>query len=204
MKLNDARWLPALGMVLALVACAATTRLEAQWFDAQFQGQSLHGARVLVMCESPDLTLKHLCEDQMMLRLAEVGASPVRAPEARQGTSEDPVAAAHMAGAQSIFSTWIVPRGAVASPGTWFNFGIGGFGGGGGGSFGGVGVGATVPVGAGNVQIGFEANGSVADVGTGKLMWTGRASAPPSSDLNRQIEDLTRTVVNGALQAGFH
>jgi hypothetical protein len=54
------------------------------------------------------------------------------------------------------------------------------------------------------VETGFAASASVVDAATEKLLWTGRASAPPSSDLNRQIADLTRAVVNGALQAAPH
>jgi hypothetical protein len=90
----------------------------------------------------------------------------------------------------------------VASSGSWLNIGLGGFGGGGG-SVSGAGVGIGMPVGGGQLQSGFAADSSLVDVATGKLMWTGKASTPPSSDVNRLIFELTHAVVQGAHGAGL-
>lgn len=115
---------------------------------------------------------------------------------------EQILTAGRTAGARAVFSTSIIPGAAFAGAPSWLSIGLGGFGFGGGHSVSGAGVGIGMPVGGANVETGFAATGSLTDVATGKLMWTGRASAAPSSDLNRQIEELTRAVVQGALQAG--
>lgn len=78
--------------------------------------------------------------------------------------------------------------------------GIGGFG------FGrnvGGGVGVAAPIGGGEVSNGYAANGRITDVASGRLMWTARASAPPSSDLNAQLADLSKSVMDAASNAGL-
>jgi len=197
----------ALWIAMLLSACA-TTRLEAEWTAPQFRGHSLRGTRVLVVCESPELVFKRQCEDHMASRLNEAGASPVlgaadpSGPPGHQMPPDQLATAARNAGASAVFSTLIVPGAAVASTGSWLSIGLGGFGIGGN-SATGAGVGVDLPVGGGNVQTGFAASSSLTDVATGKLMWTGKASAPPSSDLNKQIQELTTAVVQGAHQAGL-
>jgi hypothetical protein len=197
-------------VVALLLSACASTRLDADWADPQFRGQSLRGTRVLVLCQSPELALKRRCEDHMASRLAEAGASPVMGradetvPPGYQVMPEQILKAGRTAGARAVFSTSIFPGAAVASGGSWLSIGLGGFGfGGGGGAVSGVGVGVGMPVGGGNVETGFAASGSLTDVATGKLMWTGKASSPPSSDLNKQIEELTKAVVQGVHQAGL-
>ena len=79
--------------------------------------------------------------------------------------------------------------------------GIGGFGfGGGGGS---AGVGISAPVGGGRVTSGYSANGRLTDVPTGRLVWTAKATAPPSSDINAQMSDLSKLVLGAADKAGL-
>ncbi len=58
----------------ALTACASTT-LDAQWRDPQVPGSYLRGARVLVTCEAGDLTVKKVCEDQLVAELTARGAT---------------------------------------------------------------------------------------------------------------------------------
>ncbi len=48
----------------ALSACA-TTRMDAQWTNPEYQGRNVRGASVLVACEAPDLTVQRICEDQL-------------------------------------------------------------------------------------------------------------------------------------------
>jgi hypothetical protein len=202
------RWQPFALLLSLLLAACASTRLDADWMDPQFRGQSLRGARILVLCESPELALKRGCEDHMASRLAEAGATPVlasaveRVQPGYQLMPEQVLAAARTAGAHAVFSVSIAPGAALASPGSWVSIGLGGFGIGGSGATG-AGVGVGLPVGGGNVQTGYLASGNLTDVATGKLIWTGRASAPPSSDVNKQIDELTRAVVQGAHQAGL-
>jgi hypothetical protein len=65
------------------------------------------------------------------------------------------------------------------------------------------GVGVSVPVGGGQVSTGYSANGRVTDVATGRLMWSARASTPPSGDVNAQIAELSKAVLDAAGQAGL-
>ena len=84
------------------------------------------------------------------------------------------------------------------SPG--FSIGVGGFG------FGrhsGVGVGVEAPIGGGRVTSGYSANGRVTDVPSGRLVWTAKATAPPSSDLNAQMGELSKAVLGAADKAGL-
>ena len=69
-----------------------------------------------------------------------------------------------------------------------FQIGIGGFGFG---SSGSAGVGVSAPVGGGRVTSGYSANGRVTDVPSGRLVWTAKATTPPSSDVNAQMGELS-------------
>ncbi len=86
----------------------------------------------------------------------------------------------------------------TVSPG--FSLGIGGFG------FGrhsAGGVGVSAPIGGGQVSSGYSASSRVTDVASGRLMWSARATTPPSSDINAQLADLSKTVVDAAQKAGL-
>jgi hypothetical protein len=86
---------------------------------------------------------------------------------------------------------------AGASPGV--SIGLGAFGIGGGSVRGGVGV--SAPIGGGQTNYGFALNGRVTDVRTGQVVWTARATTPPSSDSSAQLGELTRSVFGAADQA---
>jgi hypothetical protein len=202
-------WLVALfAGLLGLTGCAATTKVDAQWSDPYFAGRPLQGARVYVLCEAAELALQRQCEDQMVAQLAAAGASPVvGAPIAnptpgRQIPPEQFLPAARAAGARAVFSTSVAPGTAVANPPPQMSFGFGGFGGGYHSATAG-GVGVSLPVGAGSVKTGYAANGTLTDVASGRLMWTAKASAPPSDDMNRQLEELAKAVIASAQQAGM-
>jgi hypothetical protein len=84
------------------------------------------------------------------------------------------------------------------SPG--FSIGVGGFG------FGrrsAVGVGVEAPLGGGRVSSGYSANGRVTDVASGRLVWTAKATAAPSSNLDAQMGELSKAVLGAADQAGL-
>ena len=184
----------------ALLAACASTPLDAQWADPQLvSGNPLRGARLLVVCEAPDLVLRRICQDQVAAQLVALGATPVSAPDTDSpGGSVQYLAAAKAADAKAVLLTAIAPDSSVAKPGFSVGFGLGGFGGGG---FGGVGV--SAPIGATRVATGYAASGSITDVTSGRLMWTARASASPSDDLNAQIAELAKAVVAGAGKAGL-
>jgi hypothetical protein len=186
-----------------LLAGCATKTLDAQWSDPQLtSGNPLRGARVLVVCEAQDLVLRRICQDQVGVQVTAAGATPVAAPDGAADASGNParyLAAATAASAKAVLVTTVAPDSSVAKSGFTVGFGLGGFGGGG---FGG-GVGVAAPVGGTKVATGYAANGSITDVASGRLMWTGKATAAPSDDLNSQVTELAKAVVTGAGKAGL-
>jgi hypothetical protein len=201
-------------IVVALMASAvffagcASTKLDAQWIDPQFKGRSLLATKVFVVCEATDVAIKHVCQDRVAAQVTAVGATPVKGPETDNSTpAPQPVAdpylpAAREAGANTILSTAVTPDATIVNPGPSIGFGVGGFGGGGGAYRAGS-VGMSVPVGAGQVITGYAANTTLTDVATGRLMWTARATTPPSKDINMQVTDLAKAVLDGAKKEGF-
>jgi hypothetical protein len=193
--------------VLCLVGCAST-RLDAQWVDPQFKGRSLRDAKIFVVCEAADVAIKRICQDQVAAQVTALGATPVKGPETDSSTpAPQPVAdpylpAAREAGANAVLSTAVTPDATVVNPGPSIGFGVGGFGGGGG-AYRSGGVGMSVPVGAGQVTTGYAANTTLTDVASGRLMWTAKATTPPSKDVNLQVADLAKAVLVGAKKEGF-
>jgi len=53
------------------------------------------------------------------------------------------------------------------------------------------------------VTSGYSANGRVTDLPSGRLVWTAKATAPPSSDINAQMSDLSKLVLGAAEKAGL-
>jgi hypothetical protein len=183
-----------------LLAGCATTQLDAQWADPQLSaGNPLRGARLLVVCEAPDLVLRRICQDEVGLQVKAVGATPVAAPDVAGNPAPGQyVAAARAAGAKAVLVTAISQSSTAVSSGFSIGFGVGGWG-----SSGAGGVGVSAPVGGGAVSSGYAANGTITDVESGRVMWTGRASAPASNDVNAQLAELARVVVTTAGKAGL-
>ena len=50
---------------------------------------------------------------------------------------------------------------------------------------------------------GYSANGRVTEVASGRLVWTAKATAPPSSDIDLQMGELSKTVLAAADKAGL-
>jgi hypothetical protein len=98
-----------------LFAGCASTKLDAQWVDPQFKGHSLRGAKVLVVCEAADLSVKRVCQDQVAAQVAALDATPVKEPEGTDTTPQpQPVAAPYLSaardsGANAILSTAVAP-----------------------------------------------------------------------------------------------
>ena len=186
-----------------LVACAATPQLDAQWSDPSLGPNFLRGARVLVACDAFEVVVRQICQDQLAAQVLARGATPVfLAPGFPVATDRSVDAqllpAAREAGAKAMMvMTVAVAVQDVSQP---FQIGIGGFGFG---SSGSAGVGVSAPVGGGRVTSGYSANGRVTDVPTGRLVWTAKATAPPSSDVNAQMSELSKLVVGAADKAGL-
>ncbi len=197
--------LAALASAALLGACVTSPQLDAQWTDPQLGAQSsfLRSATVLVACDAYDPVVRQICQDQFASEVVARGATPVFA------ASDTPLAtdravdgqllpAARSARAKALMVVTIAPALTDVSPG--FSIGIGGFGFGRGG---GVGVGVAAPIGGGRVTTGYSANGRVTDVGTGRLVWAVRAVTPPSPDVNAQLAELSRAVLDAADKSGL-
>ena len=193
----------------SLLAGCASTNVDAQWRNIELPPGYLRGATVLVGCETGELVLKRLCEDRLVTELGARGVRAVLAPDnaAAPVPSPAPVAgvadlqyltAARASGAKAVFGVSVGLASQSVSPG--LSIGIGGFG------FGrhsAAGIGVSAPIGGGQVNAGYALNGRVTDVASSRLMWTARASTPPSSDVNAQLADLAKSLVDAAAGAGL-
>ncbi len=192
-------------IALAALAGCASTRLDAQWSDPQLGASPLRGARVMVVCEAYDLAVKRICQDQMAAEVVARGGTAVPGPDEGSGAPVRPLnndqylGAAREANAKAVLTHSITPGDVSVGGGSGVSVGIGGFGvGGGRGSAGGVGVGVSVPVGGYQTTTGYAMNSRVTDVGSGKLLWTAKASASPSSDFSAQLSVLHKVVFDAA------
>jgi hypothetical protein len=185
---------------LALAGCAST-RLEAQWSDPQFQGRSLRGAKVLVVCDASEPVLTRICRDKLVAQVAAAGASPVTAREdLPAGPTDRTLAAARSAGATAVFGSSISQGSGAVGAGPTVGIGVGG---GSGGSGGGVGI--SLPIGGGGMQLdaGYAADVLVTDVATGRLMWTSKVTTGSWQSLDAVLGELVQTGVEGARKAGL-
>lgn len=187
---------------LLLSGCAGS-QLVAQWSDPQFAGQPPRGSKVMVACEAAELTLRRLCSDRVSEQLQAAGVQPLPAPDPAPPDEATLLRVAQSAGAVALWRTTISPEVAAVTPSPSIGIGIGGFGGGYR-SGGGVGIGMSAPIGGGGpAQTGYGASAALSDVASGRLMWSGRASASPSSDVNQQLAKMAAQLMDGARQSGL-
>lgn len=192
-------------VVASGLAGCATTQVDAQWRSVDLPASYLRGATVLVSCETGEEVIKRICEDQLgadlrarglRVLVAARGALPAAAPVGATDARYLPLAREN--GAKAVFSVSVGLASQTVSQGVSLGIGLGGFGRGIGG-----GLGVSAPIGGGQVSQGYAANGRVTDVASGRLMWTARASSPPSSDVNQQISELSKSVLDAAGTAGL-
>ena len=200
-----------LSMLFALLlAGCAGSRINAQWSDPQFAGQPQRGAKVLVACQAGEPTLRRICADRMAAKLvgtgrgAGAGPGQQRCHRGRWHRTRRHCCRRHAApGRWRCCAPSSRPRWWRSRPGPTIGIGIGGFGG----SYrsgGGVGFGVSAPLGgAGPAETGYAATASLTDVASGRLMWSARASAPPSSDVDQQLSTLATLLLDAARQAGL-
>jgi hypothetical protein len=193
-------WLAAAALLLS--GCAGS-QLVAQWNDSQFAGQPPRGSKVMVDCQATELTLRRLCSDRINEQLLTAGVQPVPAPDPAPMDEATLLRVAQSAGAAALWRTTITPETAAVAPAPSIGFGIGGFGGGYR-SGGGVGIGVSAPLGGGGAaETGYGASAALTDVASGRLMWSARANAAPSSDLNQQLAKMVAQLLEGARQSGL-
>jgi hypothetical protein len=193
----------AAALALLLAGCAATTAVDAVWVDPQFKGRSFAGKTLWVACDAGEQqTLRRQCEDRLAAEVTAGGGAVVRGPDGGSAAPDAAaqLAAARRAGAAAVLRGTVAPAAQAYNPGPQFSFGIGGFGGGSTSVGGGVGV--ALPAGAGSVSTGYGIELGLTDVASGKLVWSARATAPPSKDLGAQIAELARSSVAAARSAG--
>lgn len=201
-----------LSLSSAILLCAcATTQMDAQWTNPDYQSRKVRAASVLVACEATDLTSQRICEDQLAAAVSARGAkatlnsqlSSTGAP----GAGTDPyLAAAKRVGANAIVRMTLNASQPVAiDSGPSVGIGVGGGSGGGyrGGSFGGVGVGIGFPIGGARVSQAFGAEAVLIDPANGATMWSGRASSSTAQDVTGQIRELTQTLMGAAQGSGL-
>ena len=188
---------------LILAGCASTV-VDTQWRNVELPPNYLRGATVMVSCETRDELLRRICDERVAAELSAHGAVPVFAAPGTVAAIEPGVAdaqylpAARGSGAKAVLSVTVGASSTNVSPGVMLS--VGGFG------FGrnsGAGVGVAAPVGGGQVSNGYSANGRITDVASGRLMWSARASTPPSGDVNAQLAELSKSVLDAAGKAGL-
>lgn len=191
-------------LAASLLAACASPVVDTQWRNVELPPSYLRGATVLVSCETGDDLLRRICEEQVSADLSARGARPVFAAPGTVAAVQPGIAdaqylpAARDSGAKAVFSITVGASSASVSPGVMLS--IGGFGLG---RHSAGGVGVSAPIGGGQVNNGYSANGRVTDAVSGRLMWSARASTPPSSDVNAQLADLSKSVLDAAGKAGL-
>ena len=184
-------WIAA-GLAASLCAGCAAPTLNAQWRDPSLQPSFLRGTKVLVGCEAAEVVVKRICEDQFVAGLTARGAVPVLA----YGPADS--ASARAVGAKAALSVGVAVAVQSVSQGVQIGFGIGGFGGSTGG-----GLGVSAPFGGGQVSSGFTANARLGDATRERLVWTAQATTPASSDVNAQLSELAKAILEAASKAGM-
>lgn len=202
-------WKAIAGASVLLLGACASTRMDAQWSNPDYQGKAARGGPVLVACEAQDLTLQRICEDQLAAAVSARGVKSTLnsqlSPAAGPATGTDPyLAAAKRVGARAIVRMTLGASQAVAvDSGPRIGIGVGGGSWGGGGSSVGGGVGIGFPVGGSRVAQAFGAETALIDPSNGATMWSGRASSSTAQDLTAQITELAQVTANALAGAGM-
>lgn len=204
--------LPSAGAALlvglgALGGCAST-KINSQWVDPALSGAPLHGAKVLVVCQAVELSIQRLCQEQIAAQLGRFGARAVAGsgvgPEVadRAAAAAQQLPAAKAAGASALWFAAVAPDASYVAPGPSISFGFGGgsWGGGGGG---GAGVGISMPVGGSSVSTAYGAESALLNVADGRVLWSAKAVAPPSEQVNQQLADLAKVLAEAAQKANL-
>jgi hypothetical protein len=154
--------------------------------------------------------VRRVCEDQWSSQLGARGIAAAQSysipglPWASVDTSAEMKAAVRASGVAALVSMSIYPSDVVSvNPGP--QVGIGGGSGGGyrGGGFSVGGIGITLPIGGPIPTQSLAASSSLVDVASGKLVWSGSASAPASGDVVAQVGALSQVTIEAIRKAGL-
>jgi hypothetical protein len=201
------RGLVAIGVALLLAACA-TPQMEAQWRDPQLGAKALQGRTVLVVCRGLDLTLERICEDQLAADAQAIGVRVVRAEVVRDAPADPNAAtelllkAARSVRADAVLAMTLERGNLVVAPsGGSVGIGVGGSSGGWGSRTSG-GVGISLPIGGASGPA-LAASTSLTDVGSGKLVWSGRARGSGTVNEAGQVGEVSRLTADALKAAGL-
>lgn len=199
----------AAALAVSITACA-TTRMNAEWRDPIVAPGAFKAARVLVVCRAPDETLRRVCEDQWSAQLGTQGLATAPSysianfPWASADTSDEMRAALRASGVAALAAMSLAPgEVTVVSPGPQVGVGIGGGGGGRGGGFSVGGIGISLPIGGPSATQGLGASAALVDVASARIVWSGKASAPPSGDVGAQVLALTQVATEAMRRAAL-
>ncbi len=203
---NTALALSAMLCVIALQGCTPA-RMSSQWHDTGYRGTLQAGARVFVLCETGDQTLRRLCEDGWRGALHSEGLGAVLSyaqPGARtQGPANAELAlqAARATGSAALVVMAVAPgHHTVIQPRPQVGIGIGG--GSGGFSYGGIGI--SMPIGGGGtVRAGLVAETTLTDSARGAVVWSGAASGHANRSAAEQVEALVEVSIAAMKDAGI-
>lgn len=199
----------AAALALSITACA-TTQMNAEWRDPAVAPGAFKAARVLVVCRAADETLRRVCEDQWSARLGERGLAPAPSysiagfPWASADTSEEMKAALRASGMAALATMSLGPGDVtVVSPGAQVGVGIGAGSGGRGGGFSVGSIGISLPIGGPSASQGLGASAALVDAASARIVWSGKASTPPSGDLAAQVSELTQVATEAMRRAAL-
>ncbi len=201
-----------LGMTAVLAGCTTTSQVTAEWRDPTFAAGSLNGRRLLVVCRAPDDAIRRLCEDQWVQLLGSQGSTTVPSyeiagfPWTSADASAEMMSALRTSGVSALVSMAIGSNNlTLVNQGAQVGVGIGGGSGGGhrGGGFSFGGFGISFPIGSGTATHGLTANSSMLDVASGKVIWSGSASAPATTGIRAQVSALAQVTSEAMRRAGL-
>jgi hypothetical protein len=187
MRTSDSLFAGGLATLSVLGGCA-TTQMNAQWTNPEYQGRSLRGQSVLIACQARDFTMQQVCEDQIATQLSANGIKVVRLPpndpSAAAPGNDALIAAAQKAGATA-FARMVLSVSApvVGNTGPQIGIGVGG-GGGSSGRYGGVGGGISLPLGGSSVTEAL-------------------ATTPTGSNTTQQLGELAKVTTEAMQSAGL-
>lgn len=194
-------------LLVTLLAACTTTRIDAQWTNADFAGKPVE-APVLVVGLTRDPTLRRLYEDALSAELAQQGVAALKSYEAApeplsQASGDGLLQAARAAGAGSVLSTAIIEREqrvVVESLPAWgwayprwydyyypFAYPVGPY---------------AYPAEVHTYER-YVASTSLTDVASARIVWTARSSTDMPSKLEREVKALAHEIAAELSKAGL-
>lgn len=189
-----------------LLAACAGPRIDAQWSDpALGDTRPLAGAKVLLLCQAPEVVLARLCTDRLRAEALQRGLQVIDRrwsdADARTDPGGSDARLVERARSAQVAALWVVTVARAATTahggGPDFSVGMGGTG-----HRGGVGVSVGVPIGGGwSTREGYAADTRVILVEGARLLWTARARVDGGGSTEQQIADLVQRLADAAGQA---